>query len=128
VTGNDRNTTGHRDAALLAALASGMTIAAAAREAKIGEATARRRMADPAFRLELEAVQARALDEAVSRIGGAAGAAVDTLLGLLDDAQPVGIRLGASQTILRVAVKLHDNRLANIEARLDAIERGEARA
>jgi hypothetical protein len=110
------------DGVLVAALVGGATVGDAARRARVGEQTARRRLRDPDFRArlvaatdELVAATARALTEA-------SGAAVGGLLDLIKNGPPA-VRLGACRAILELGPRwkdAHDDeeRLAAVEAAL----------
>jgi hypothetical protein len=85
--------------ALVVALASGLGLAAAARQAGASERTARRRLAVPAFRARVDAARTGLVGEAVGRlalIGGAAALKLHELLGAKSEA----VRLGACRAVL----------------------------
>jgi hypothetical protein len=108
------------DAALVAALAAGATERAAAAQAGMSERSARRRMADPAFRALVHQAQTDVLGQAVATLTGASVKAASTLLGLLDASAPPTVRLGAARAILEFTGRLREEHL--IEARLSAVE------
>ena len=114
-TGQER-----RDPALIAALAAGATERAAAAQAGMSERTARRRMADPAFRARVHRAQTDLLGQAVATLTGAAVTAASTLLGLLDPSAPPSVRLGAARAVLEFTGRLREEHL--IEERLSAVE------
>ena len=92
------------DAALIGALASGQTVAAAARTARVSERTAHRRLADPGFRRAVSQTRAELLAQAVGQLAEATTAAVGTLRALLD-AEAESVRLSAARAILDGALK-----------------------
>lgn len=124
MAGNGRR---RADEILFVGLLCGKTIIDAAREAGIGETTARRRVADPAFRERLAEASRDQVSAATSALTDASVAAVRTLRGLLDDGPPA-VRLGSARAILELADRwratdLLDERMSAVEAAL----RGEDR-
>jgi hypothetical protein len=107
------------DPALLAALAGGQTVEAAARVARVSERTARRRLGDPTFQRALADARRLVLGQALGVLTDAATAAARTLRALLD-ADADSIRLGAARAILDAA-KQHVE-LDDIARRLEALE------
>jgi hypothetical protein len=107
------------DAALLLALASGRTVRAAARAAGIGERTATRRLADPAFRRRVSELRAEMVERALGRAAWGMRAAADTLRQLLR-AEKESVRLGAARALLELTVKLRES--VELEQRLRAVE------
>lgn len=107
------------DCALIAALATGMTIAAASKQAGVSEMTAYRRLNDPEFKRALEDAKREALERATSALGAASTAAVGALIGLLSSNAPTA-RLGAARAILELAPKWRES--LDLEARLSALE------
>ncbi len=110
------------DAALVAALAGGATVRDAAAEAGIGEATAHRRLKEPAFRKWVDDARAEVIAGAVARLGAASTKAVATLEGLLA-ADSEAVKLGAARAILDAALKWREHqdlteRVAALEAQL----------
>jgi hypothetical protein len=107
------------DAALVLALAAGQTARDAARSAGVGERTATRRLADPAFRRRVEALRADLVRQAAGRLVEGMTQAADTLRSLLE-ARSEAVRLGAARTILELAPRLRE--AAELEERLRALE------
>jgi hypothetical protein len=96
------------DELLIAALAGGATISAAARLARVGESTVKRRLKDADFRIQVNEVRGEILARTVGSLAGATTRAVDTLCALLDaEAEPV--RLGAARAILSEVVRLREH-------------------
>jgi hypothetical protein len=108
------------ETALLLALAGGQTVRDAARAAGIGERTAGRRLADPAFRLRVSAARAEMVAQALGRLAGAMTEAADTLRQLLG-AEAESVRLSAARTILELGNRLRES--VELEERLAALER-----
>jgi hypothetical protein len=110
------------DVALLVALASGQTVRDAAAAAGIGERTATRRAADPAFRRRVATVRAEMIDRATGQLADSMSAAARVLRQLLD-AQSETVRLSAARSILELGAKLREDqelaeRIAELETRL----------
>jgi hypothetical protein len=108
------------DAALVAALIGGATLDEAADAANVSRRTVARRLTDPAFRGELEALRREALARAADRLAGLATAALETLEELLGAGNPPAIRLGAARAVLREANRFHE--ATELAARIEAIE------
>ena len=96
------------DAGLVAALAGGATVRAAAAEVGVGEATAHRRLKEPEFRKRVDEARGEAIAAAVARLGAASTRAVMTLEGLLA-ADSEAVRLGAARSILDLGLKLREH-------------------
>jgi hypothetical protein len=99
MTGSDRR----GDAALIASLLAGSTVAAAAEAAGVSE-SARRRLRDVAFQRELAAARRELVAATVARLAGIADEAVDTLRELLDE--PTLRRSGLARRGRRFAIWL----------------------
>jgi hypothetical protein len=109
-----------RDAKVLMALACGATVAAAARQTGASERTIYRRLADPAFKHELQVLRADMVQRTSGTLTAAATEAVKSLLELLKPATPHATRLGAARSVLELGVKLRE--AAELEARIAALE------
>jgi hypothetical protein len=107
------------EAALLLALAGGRTVRAAARAAGVGERTAARRLADPAFRRQVAELRAEMVERALGRAARGMSAAADTLRQLLR-AEKESVRLGAARALLELTVRLREG--VELEQRLRALE------
>ena len=68
-----------RDDALVLALARGLTVRQAAREAGIGERTSHRWLADPDFRRLVSAVRGELMERAAGKLSDAATQAVERI-------------------------------------------------
>ncbi len=109
-------------AALVLALARGLTVRQAAQEAGVGERTTHRRLDDPEFRRRVSAVRGELMERACGRLSDAATKAVDVLRELLDsDADTT--RLAAARTILQQTVALRT--AAELEQRIARLEQNE---
>lgn len=112
------------DAALIAALASGGTQAEAAHHAGVSVRTVARRVAEPDFRLAVQAARAEMIEQATGRLAVATTQAADTLLSLLADESPT-VRLSAARALLDNATRYVEatdttERISRIEALLAA--------
>lgn len=105
---------------LLLALAVGATIEAAARQAGVSESTAHRRLEDPLFRQQLQAIQTDMIKRTSGALTAASTEAVRTLLELQKPTAPPAVRLGAARSILEIGIKLRE--AAGLEERLSALE------
>lgn len=108
------------DDALALALARGATLRDGATEAGIGERTATRRWADPAFRQRVTELQHEMVTRSVRRLSDGMTEAVDVLRKLLSSNRDT-IRLAAARTILDFGMKGWDS--LEIDARVQELER-----
>jgi hypothetical protein len=114
--------TGRRntDHQLLMALACGVTVENAARQAGISPATAYRRLADPAFIQRLRALRGDMVQRTAGTLTAASGESVRTLLELQKPSAPPAVRLGAARSVLEIGIKMRE--AADLEERLSALE------
>src|SRR5262249_36316021 len=98
----------------------GATVEAAARAAGVSEATAFRRLREPAFRARLQGVRADMVQRTAGALTAAAAEAVRTLLALQGASEPPAVRLGAARAVLEIGLKLRE--AAELEARVAALE------
>ena len=117
MSGGDRR---NADAALIAALATGATREEAAVAAGVSERTVYRRCDDPEFTSRVEDAQQDLISRSTARLGAATGQAIETLVDLLDAAQPPSVRLGAARAVLDSAMRWRE--AEEIELRLAALE------
>jgi transposase-like protein len=96
------------DDTMALALASGKSVAAAARQCGVCERTVYRRLADPVFQKQLAAVRADMVIRTADQLTAAGLAAVRTLLDLLKADMLPGERLGAAKTVLEAGVRLRE--------------------
>ena len=89
-------------------MASGQTLRDAARAAGVGERTATRRWADPAFRLRVSELRGEMVGQALGRMADGMTEAADVLRGLLAAENEV-VRLGAARSLLTLCVKLRES-------------------
>src|SRR5262245_24349534 len=113
---------GRGGAALLAALAGGLPMKAAAQAAGLSERQARRRANAPEVRDQLRRLQAEAVGQALARLTAVMDKAVSRLEALLD-AKNEGIVLGAVKVTLEQAIRLRE--VHELEQRLAALERAQ---
>jgi hypothetical protein len=109
------------DDALAIALASGLTVEDAARQAGLSERTAYRRLAVPGYRQRVAEARGEMVARALGRLADGMTAAADTLRQLLA-ASGDNVKLGAARALLELGVKLRESvelerRLADLEAR-----------
>src|SRR6516162_5318358 len=116
-----RNTNIKADRLLLRALACGATVENAAHKAGVGERTAYRRLADPAFQAELRKTSLEIFQRTSAMLSGAGIGCVKTLVDLQQDAgvQPT-VRRRAARDVLDLSLKFRDR--ADLEPRLAAVE------
>jgi hypothetical protein len=108
------------DAVLIAALVAGATHAEAAREAGVGERTVYRRLAEPAFRAELQRRRSQIVDNVLGWLVAASTEAVETLVRLQQPGAPAAVQLSAARAILDNMQKVRES--AELEARISALE------
>jgi hypothetical protein len=112
---------------LLTALACGATVEQAARKAGLSERTVYRRLADPAFRKQVQQVHNEIVRRTAGLLTGAALGSVKTLADLQQDAAvPATVRRTAARDILELGLKLRE--AINLEERLATVEGRVARA
>lgn len=109
------------DDALAIALASGLTVEEAARQAGLSERTAFRRLAVPGYRQRVAEARAEMVTRALGKMADSMTAAADTLRQLLT-ASGDNVKLGAARALLELGVKLRESveleqRMADLEAR-----------
>jgi hypothetical protein len=105
------------------ALACGASAEQAARQTGLSESTVYRRLRDPAFRQELQAVRDDMVRRSAGMLTAAAGEAVKTLVALMAPAVPAPTRLGAARAVLEIGIKVREvselaERVAALEERL----------
>jgi len=103
-------TTGHgekrsrQEEALIGALLTSATITEAAKLAKVSESTARRWLRERDFRRRYRQARQEVLRDAVRRLQGATGAAVDCLVAIVSDKDaPATARIAAASKIFELA-------------------------
>ena len=106
--------------ALLLALACGASVDQAARQCSLSTRTVYRRLADSAFRQQLQALRADLVQRTAGALTAAATEAVRTLLELQKPSAPPAVRLGAARSVLELGIKLRE--AADLEERLTALE------
>jgi hypothetical protein len=96
------------DAAFIAALAAGASVVAAARQGGISEATAHRRLKEPAIRKAVDDARAEILSRAVAKLTASSTEAAETLRRLLYSDMDFA-RLAAARSILELGSKLREH-------------------
>jgi hypothetical protein len=119
-----RNGRRNADEQLLMALACGVTVENAARQAGISPATAYRRLADASFRRRLQALRGDMVSRTAGTLTAAASEAVRTLLELLKSPAAAAVRLGAARAVLEMGMKVRE--AADLEERLAVLEKAAA--
>jgi len=109
-----------RDDAFAVALAAGQTLRAAAAAVGIGERTATRRWADPAFRRRVTELRTEMTSRALGIITDGMTDAAFTLRKLLK-AKSESVRLSACRALLELGVKLRES--VELEERFAELER-----
>ena len=105
---------------MLNALAAGATLAQAAAKAGVSERTVYRRLADPAFRQQLRALQAEMAQRAADLLLASTLQATKTLLDLLAPSTPASVRRAAARDIIELGLDLRQ--AVELEDRLNALE------
>lgn len=124
MSGNDSRKRG--DTAFIAALAAGASVRAAAKQGGISEATAHRRLREPATRKLVEDARAEILARAVAKLTVSSTSAADTLHQLLRSESDFA-RLAAARSILELGSKLreHEDLAARVAALEERLTKGE---
>jgi hypothetical protein len=97
------------EAALIVALACGASPESAAQKAGLGVRTVYRRLADPAFRAEVNEVRADTVRRAADMFSAASLPAIRTLMTLHESATSESVRLGAARALIELGCKLREN-------------------
>jgi len=108
------------EAVLVAALAGGRSIRAAAAAAHVGERSVYRRLEEPAFRAEVGRIRHAMIDRAVAKLAAVSVKAAQTLARLLT-AESEGVRRSAAVAIFDSLTKLRT--AGELEQRLERLER-----
>jgi hypothetical protein len=101
-------------------LACGATVDSAARQAGVSLRTANRRLADPAFKRQVNELRWQMVDRAVGMVTAAMGESAKTLILLQKENAPYPTRLGAAKAMFEIGLKLRDQN--DIEKRLAELE------
>jgi hypothetical protein len=110
------------DDTLLKLLACGATVESAARKVEIAERTVYRRSAKPGFKQRLQALRHEIVERNANTASALGTEAFKTLLDLMSAAQPPAVRNRASETVLRMGIKLQEH--ADLAKRVTALEQG----
>jgi hypothetical protein len=114
------------EAALILALACGASPEGAAQKAGVSPRTVYRRLADPAFRAQVNDVRADMVRRAAGMFTAAGMASIKTFTTLQESAASEAVRLGAARAVIELGCKLRENaelleRIAAVEGRLEAL-------
>ena len=110
-----------RQEAVALGVASGLSLAAAARKAKAGVPTAKTWSATlPAFRRRVRELRAEMTSQALGRLVDGMSSAADTLGYLSRKGKSETVRLSAARAVLELANKTREN--VEMEERLQALE------
>ena len=96
------------DLILLEALATGATHQEVADRANVSLRTVTRRMANPAFRAQLDELHARSFEGITSRLQVSAAAAIETLDELRGSDHPATVRATAARALVTANLQYHD--------------------
>lgn len=111
-----------RQEAAIAALLSETTVAAAAKTARVGEATLARWLKDPQFGERYRQARKQVLEIAVARLAKIAQDAVATLHEVASNSQsPASSRVTAARAIIETALKTVE--IEDIQQRLSELEK-----
>jgi hypothetical protein len=111
------------DAELVLALACGASPESAAQKSRLSRRTVYRRLADPAFRGQVDAMRAEILRRSVGMLTAASLGAIKTFTTLQESATSESVRLGAARATIELGCKLRETaewgeRLAALEGQL----------
>jgi hypothetical protein len=114
------------DDGLVLALACGASPEGAAQKSGLSLRTVYRRLAEPAFRQQVNQVRAEMVRRAAGLFTAAGMAAIKTFTTLQESATSEAVRLGAARAIIELGCKLRETvemteRMAALEARLEAL-------
>ena len=109
-----------KKAALALALASGLTVMAAAEHAHVSESTAHRYLRKPAFRRLVARLRGQMLEAALGRMAENMTRAADKVACLLDSGNEA-VALRAARTLLTLSLRLRDS--VELADRIHEIER-----
>ena len=110
-----------RQEAVALSVASGLSLAAAARKAKVGVPTAKHWSATlPDFRQRVQQIRAEMTSQALGRLVDGMASAADTLGYLTRKGKSEMVRLSAARAVLELANKTREN--VELEERLRALE------
>jgi hypothetical protein len=110
---------GRGETALIAALAAGASVQAAARAGGLSERTVYRRLEDPAFRKSVNDARTEIVSRSVAKLSAASTEAAETLRKLLYSDKDF-TRLAAARTILELGARLREQQ--ELTERIAALE------
>lgn len=115
-----RKTREGADDKLIAALACGATVEAAARQAGVTKRTVFRRLLEPEFKRRLQEFRTELVGRTANVLTAAATESVRTLLELQKSPTHHSTRLGAAKAILELGIRLRES--AQFEGRISSLE------
>jgi hypothetical protein len=107
------------------ALASGLTLAEAARRGKVGTTTLKRWNREPPFARRVSELRAEMTARALGRLVESMSGAADTLGFLARKAKQEAVRLAAARAVLELGTKLRES--VELEERIIALESNQSR-
>jgi transposase len=117
---SSRSNARRTDALLAPALASGLSYSDVALRFGVSERTVKRRMADPAFRTSVVALQEQVARDTAAQLRELSRTALGALQDLLREDCTPNIRLGAVRTVLEHALRWQESVM--LEERLGRLE------
>jgi hypothetical protein len=120
------------EAELVAALACGASAESAAQRAGVSLRTVFRRLADPAFRAQVDAMRAELVRRSTDLFTAAGLSSIKTLMKLQESAESEAVQLGAARAIMEWGCKLREKteataRIAVVEGKLETLLDGSDR-
>jgi hypothetical protein len=119
------NNLSNNEMKLLLPLACGTTAEQAARQAGVNVRTVFRRLKNPEFRRQIQAMRADMVQRTSGTLTAAGGEAVKTMVELMRSPTPSAVRLAAARAIVELGMKVRETaeleqRLAELEERMAA--------
>jgi hypothetical protein len=114
------------DVVLVVALACGASAESAAQKAGVSLRTVRRRLAEPAFRTQVNEVRTEMVHRQAGMFTAAGMASIKAFTTLQESATSESVRLGAARAVIELGCKLRESaalmdRVAALESRLEAL-------
>jgi phage terminase small subunit len=107
--------------ALISALLTAPSLAAAAQQAGLSEVTAWRWLKDATFQAAYREARRAVVQQAIVQVQHATGTAVQTLVAVMQDNEsPSSARVSAARSILEMAIRAVE--IEDLEARITALE------
>jgi hypothetical protein len=121
------------DSALIAALASGLTVPKAAEQTGVSERTIYRRLKSGAFRARVDQARTETVNRVVGQLAETGSKAVEDLKTLASSAASESVKLGALRTLLEYLFRGHEQytlawQLEELKKQIDEVKGGTSRA